>query len=100
MIKNIEKINKNLQILQNVADKLIGGQLHPGNVAHDAPTKGYTISNCIKNLKEAFKDNISEEELKTEARSEMPDYCYMENNKLAAEAFMEGALWGYKRKHG
>ena len=60
---NIEKINKNLQILQNVADKLIGGQLHPGNVAHDAPTKGYTISNCIKNLKEALKDDLPEEEL-------------------------------------
>lgn len=94
---NIEKINKNLQ---NVADKLIGGQLHPGNVAHDAPTKGYTISNCIKNLQEALKDDISEEELKIEARSKMPDYCYMEDNESAAEAFVEGVLWGYKRKYG
>lgn len=97
---NIEKINKNLQILQNVADKLIGGQLHPGNVAHDVPTKGYTISNCIKNLQEALKDELSEEELKIEAKAEMPDYYYMEDNELTSEAFVEGALWGYKRKYG
>lgn len=53
---NIERINKNLQILQNVADKLIGGQLHSGNVAHDAPTKGYTIQNCINNIKKALEE--------------------------------------------
>lgn len=44
-------IIENLQILQSVADKLIGGQLHSGNVAHDAPTKGYTIQNCVNNIK-------------------------------------------------
>lgn len=46
-----EQLNKNLDILMHVAEKLIGGQLHSGNVAHDAPIKGYTIQNCVNNIR-------------------------------------------------
>lgn len=84
---NIEKINKNLQ---NVADKLIGGQLHPGNVAHDAPTKGYTISNCIKNLKEALKDDLPEEELNEDPCIDCP---------CADDNCVCGRLYAYWEKH-
>lgn len=48
---NKEKVEKYLNILINVAQKLTSGQLHSGNVAHDAPTKGYTIKNCVEAIR-------------------------------------------------
>lgn len=48
---NKEKVEKYLNILSNVAQKLMSGQLHSGNVAHDAPTKGYTIQNCVEAIR-------------------------------------------------
>lgn len=48
---NKEKVEKYLNILSSVAQKLMSGQLHSGNVAHNAPTKGYTIQNCVESIR-------------------------------------------------
>ena len=48
---NKEKLDKQLRILESVAEKLVNGCLTSGNIAHDGKTKGYTIQNVVNNIR-------------------------------------------------
>lgn len=44
-----------------------------------------------------WEEEIDEESIKLDARANMPFYCYSESNKDCADAFVEGALYGYHK---
>ena len=48
---NLEKLHKQLAILESVADKLVNGELTSGNIAHEGKVKGYTIRNVVNNIR-------------------------------------------------
>lgn len=48
---NKEKLDKQLGILESVADKLVNGCLTSANIAHDGKIKGYTIRNVVNNIR-------------------------------------------------
>ena len=48
---DIDKLNKQLGILESVADKLVNGCLTSANIGHDGKTKGYTIRNVVGNIR-------------------------------------------------
>ena len=53
---NKEKLEKQLCILESVAEKLVNGFLTSGNIAHDGKTKGYTIRNVVNNIRRILKE--------------------------------------------
>ena len=53
---NREKIEKQLNILERVAEKLVNGCLTSGNIAHDGKTKGYTIQNVVGNIRKIINE--------------------------------------------
>lgn len=53
---NKEKLEKQLGILENVAEKLVNGCLTSGNIAHDGKTKGYTIQNVVGNIRRILQE--------------------------------------------
>lgn len=48
---DLEKLEKQLDLLERVADKLVNGCLTSANIAHDGKTKGYTIRNVVNNIR-------------------------------------------------
>lgn len=48
---DVDKLHKQLSILESVADKLVNGCLNSANVGHDGKTKGYTIRNVVDNIR-------------------------------------------------
>lgn len=48
---DIDKLHKQMEILDNVADKLVNGALTSANIAHDGKVKGYTIRNVVNNIR-------------------------------------------------
>ena len=58
---NKEKLEKQLGILESVAEKLVNGCLTSGNIAHDGKTKGYTIQNVVGNIRRILQEDINDD---------------------------------------
>lgn len=57
---DLDKLNKQLGILERVADKLVNGCLTSANIAHDGKTKGYTIRNVVNNIRKLVEEERKE----------------------------------------
>lgn len=78
---NKEKLEKQLGILESVAEKLVNGCLTSGNIAHDGKTKGYTIQNVVGNIRRILQEDVSDDLEKEIQR-------YIEQNRMHDVGFL------------
>ena len=55
-----EKKEKQLSLLERVAEKLKNGLITSGNIAHDGKVQGYTIENVVGNIREVLNKEAME----------------------------------------
>ncbi len=55
-----EEIEKQLSLLERVAEKLKNGLITSGNVAHDGMVQGYTIENVVNNIRKVLNKEAME----------------------------------------
>lgn len=48
---NVNELNRQLELLDAVANELVNGSLTSANIAHDGKIKGYVIRNAVESIK-------------------------------------------------
>lgn len=87
---NKEKLDKQLRILESVAEKLVNGCLTSGNIAHDGKTKGYTIQNVVNNIRRIVADDADQKDFMERSceflKEHAEDYAYYDHDRIFPES--------------
>ena len=66
-----EEVEKQLNLLERVAEKLKNGLITSGNVSHTSKVQGYTIENVVNNIKEILQKEHVSNDLEKENKIEI-----------------------------
>lgn len=88
-----EDIEKQLNLLERVAEKLKNGLITSGNVAHDGKVQGYTIENVVSNIRKILdKEEPTNDELEKEILKEWHKHAHYHSDYKTdiVQVFLEG----------
>lgn len=86
-------IEKQLNLLERVAEKLKNGLITSGNVAHDGKVQGYTIENVVSNIREILdEEKPTNDDLEKEILKEWHKHAHYHSDCKTdiVQAFLEG----------